>query len=55
VVRLRKGARTYSYAYRAIYIGTSLSIYKGSLSGNFFNISRSGTYVFLFFIVLVFS
>jgi len=36
-------------------MGTSPSIYKGSLYGNFFNISRSGTYIFLFFIVLVFS
>ena len=29
-------------------MGTSLSIYKGSLYRNFFNISRSGTYIFLF-------
>jgi len=32
VVGLYKGARTYSYTYRAIYIGTSPSIYKGALS-----------------------
>ena len=32
VVGLRKGARTYSYAYRAVYVGTSLSMYKGALS-----------------------
>jgi len=62
VVRLREGARTYSYAYRAIYMGTSPSIYKGGASRckvyiyrNFFNISRSWTYIFPFFIVLVFS
>ena len=31
MVKLREGAWTYSYAYRAVYIGTSLSIYKGAL------------------------
>jgi len=43
-------------------MGTFLSIYKGALSyckvhicGNFFNVSRSGTYIFPFSIVLVFS
>jgi len=62
VIGLRKGARTYGYAYRVIYVGTSLSIYKGALScckvyiyGNFFNVSRSRTYIFPFSIVLVFS
>jgi len=55
VVGLCERAWTYGYAYKAVYMGISLSVYKGSLYGNFFNISRFGTYVFLFFVVLVFS
>ena len=29
MVRLREGAWTYGHAYRAVYVGTSPSIYKG--------------------------
>ena len=64
MVRLYKGAWTYSYIYRAVYIGTFLNIYKGALDcckvykgfyiGTSLIFLNLGLIYIYFFIILVF-